>query len=468
MNVLIGNAWPYANGTLHLGRIAVLLPGDILARYHRMMGDDVVFLSGTDCHGAPVTTKANEENITPLEAVEKYHEEFKRCFNILGFSFDIFEKTHTNYHSEVVQGFILSLYNKGYIYEKEVEQENGPTKHLYFALSKFENDIKRLFIRQVGWRENARKIMKRYIDEGLRDKAVTRDFDWGIEVPLEGYNDKRIFVWIEAVMGYLTASMKCLEDREESWFDYWQGDDSRIYLVHGQDNIPFHTIIFPSILAGLGVKNPPLRIISSEHLKLEGKNFSAAKNWAVWVEDIANNYGADRVRYYLTKNSPEDRVSDFTWKDFINTCNNDLSNKLDSFVISTFKELQNSDLKKLKCIFRKDLKDAVLDLYFDTGDLIEEGHFTKALSNIMRFVSENKNESDLYSRVQIIANLANLLEPFMPFTCEKIRSYLSLNDPIWSLIEVKDVKLGEWNRLFEELDRKIVVDEIKKLKDNKN
>lgn len=465
LNVLIGNAWPYANGTLHLGRIAVLLPGDILARYHRMMGDDVVFVSGTDCHGSPVTTKAEEENITPLEAVEKYHEEFKRAFNALGFSFDIFEKTHTDYHSELVQGFILSLYNKGYIYEMEVEQEGNKTNHLFFALSKFENDLKRLFIRQVGWRENAKKIMKRYIDEGLRDRAVTRDFHWGIEVPLSGYKDKRIFVWIEAVMGYLTASMKCIEEREENWLDYWQGEDSRIYLVHGQDNVPFHTVIFPSILAGLGIKNPPIRIISSEHLKLEGKNFSAAKNWAVWGEDIVNKYGADRVRYYLTKVSPEDKISDFTWKDFINTCNNDLSNKLDRFIYETFLNLDKvcSSNKKLDA----NIKNRIMNLYFDLGDLIEDGHFTRALNEIIKLVDEYKNEKNIYFRLQIVANLSNLLEPFMPFCCKKIREFLSIEEGIWSFIEIKEVKKKKWEKLFEEIDKRNIHDEIRALKDNK-
>lgn len=465
MNVLIGNAWPYANGTLHLGRIAVLLPGDILARYHRMMGDDVVFVSGTDCHGAPVTTKAEEENIEPIEVVNKYHEEFQNVFDLLGFSFDIFEKTHTKYHSDLVQGFILSLYDKGYIYEKEVEQDVYITKHLFFSLSKFENDIKRLYIRQVGWRENAKKIMKRYMDEGLRDKDVTKNFNWGIEVPLDGYDDKRIFVWIEAVMGYLTASMKCIEDRNENWFDYWQGEDSRIYLVHGQDNIPFHTILFPSILAGLGIKNPPIRIISSEHLKLEGKNFSAAKNWAVWGEDIVNKYGVDRVRYYLIKNSPEDRISDFTWRDFIYTSNNDLTNKLGLFINNTLNIINKTSLVSGKIDSK--LKNRIMNLYFDLGELIEDGHFTKALNQVMKFVDEVKNERDTYNRIQIVANLSNLLEPFMPFMCSQIRNCLCLNEPVWMYIEFDNYEISNWNKIFNEIDKNVINEEIKNLRENK-
>ena len=350
MNIIIGNAWPYANGELHLGRIAVLLPGDVLARYHRLMGDDVVFVSGSDSHGTPVTIKAKEDGITPEEASIKYHEKFKDCFEKLGFSFDIFTKTHTEYHSNKVKEFILELYNKGYIYEKNVEQtycehckqylldryiegicpscgghavgdqcdecseifesedllnkkclfcKSEPvikeTKHLFFALSKLEKDVRRIYIRQSGWRENAQKITKRYLDEGLRDRAVTRDFDWGVDVPLDGYEDKKIYVWIEAVMGYLTASIKCIEERGEDYNEYWNGEDSRIYFVHGKDNIPFHTVIFPAILSGTGFKNPNIREVSSEYLKLEGKNFSAAKNWAVWADYIADNYNTRRT-----------------------------------------------------------------------------------------------------------------------------------------------------------------------------
>ena len=185
-----------------------------------------------------------------------------------------------------------------------------------------------MYIRQNGWRNNAQNIVKRYLDEGLRDKAVTRDFNWGVHVPLEGYEDKRIFVWIEAVMGYLTASMKCIEGRNEDWREYWQGDDSRIYFVHGKDNIPFHTVIFPAILSGLGIKNPNLRIISSEYLKLEGKSFSSAKNWAIWADYIAKNYNIDSFRYYLALNSPEERDTDFTWRDYINVNNHDLASNL--------------------------------------------------------------------------------------------------------------------------------------------
>lgn len=542
MNIIVGNAWPYANGPLHLGRIAVLLPGDIIARYHRLMGDEVVFLSGTDCHGTPVTMKAKEEGITPLEATIKYHDEFKRCFDSLGFSFDVFEKTHSDYHESKVKEFILELYNKGYIYEKEIEQtycekcneflsdryiegkcphcgyivsgdqcENcseiveseelldkrckfcgnetilKETKHLFFSLSSFENDVRRLLIRQKGWRENAQKIVKRYLDEGLRDRAVTRDFNWGVDVPLEGYEDKKIFVWIEAVMGYLTASMKCLEERNEDWKEYWQGEDSRVYFVHGKDNIPFHTVIFPAILAGIGIKNPNLRVISSEYMKLEGKNFSSVKNWAIWGDYIVDNYDVDEFRYYLALNSPECKDTDFTWRDFINVVNRDLVNSLSSFVNKTIEFIiENYESNIPNGFISNDFRDQMLNLYFDVGDNIEEGKFKNAISDIMSYVKKmnkyfdneilnskveinnKENKSKVYECIQAVINLSNLLEPFMPYTCEKIRKCLNLEEPIWSYVEKKDGKISDLERLFNKIDKKRASEEVKRLKEEKN
>lgn len=541
MNIIIGNAWPYANGQLHLGRIAVLLPGDILARYHRLMGDDVIFLSGTDCHGTPVTMKAKEEGITPSEAIEKYHKEFQSCFKSLGFSFDIFEKTHSKYHEEKVREFILDLYKKGYIYEKSVEQtfcetcneylsdryiegkcpkcgaetfgdeckecseifdtyellekrckvcKSEPilkeTNHLFFALSKFENDVKRLYIRQHGWRENAQRIVKRYLDEGLRDRAVTRDFNWGVNVPLEGYEDKKIFVWIEAVMGYLTATMKCTEERNEDFNEYWQGEDSRIYLVHGKDNIPFHTIIFPAILSGLGVKNPNLRIVSSEHLKLEGKPFSSVKNWALWADYVSKKYNIDSFRYYLSLNSPEDRDTDFTWREYINVVNNDLAGTLASFVnkVLVFAKKNYESRVPLGNMDEK-LKDEILNLYFDAGDKIEDGHFKDALISIMNLCKKGnkyfedsrvwdlieKNPSKckdvIYNCIQIVVNLANLLEPFMPSTSKKIVESLDINETMWSFVEKKQGLIKEGNILFMKIDKKRASEEVARLKEKR-
>lgn len=542
MNIIIGNAWPYANGELHLGRIAVLLPGDVLARYHRLMGDDVVFVSGSDSHGTPVTMKAKSEGITPEEASIYYHDKIKECFKELGFSFDIFTKTHTEYHSKKVSEFIKELYSKGYIYEKEVEQTYCPncnqylldryiegkcpscgshavgdqcdecseifesedllekkcifcksepiikeTKHLFFALSKLETDVKRIYIRQNGWRENAQKITSRYLDEGLRDRAVTRDFDWGVDVPFEGFEDKKIYVWIEAVMGYLTASMKCIDERGEDYMEYWNGEDSRIYFVHGKDNIPFHTVIFPAILSGLGIKRPNIREISSEYLKLEGKNFSAVKNWAIWPDYILERYNVDLIRYYLINNGPEIKDTDFTWKSFVNSNNNELVglfgnliNRVLAFINKNFEgEIPQGTVDK-------EFKDKMFKLYCDVGDNIEEGHFKKALESIFTLIKKankyfddekpwvnikkdrDKCAQSMYVCVQIIANLSNLLEPFIPFAAEKIRGFLGINEAVWMPIEIKNGKINGLKILFERIDKNIVEEELERLKDKKN
>lgn len=542
MNVIIGNAWPYANGELHLGRIAVLLPGDVLARYHRMMGDEVVFVSGSDSHGTPVTMKAKAEGITPEEASLYYHDKIKECFEKLGFSFDIFTKTHTEYHSKKVSKFIKELYDKGYIYEKEVEQTYCPncqeylldryiegkcpscgshavgdqcdecseifeaedllekkcifcksepikkeTKHLFFALSKLETDVKRIYIRQNGWRENAQKITNRYLNEGLRDRAVTRDFSWGVDVPFEGYEDKKIYVWIEAVMGYLTASMKCLDERNEDYREYWNGEDSRIYFVHGKDNIPFHTVIFPAILAGLGIKRPNIREISSEYMKLEGKNFSAVKNWALWPDYLLEKYNVDLIRYYLLNNGPETKDTDFTWKSFISTNNNELVGLFGNLINRVLAFInKNFDGEIPKGFVDKKFKDEMFKLYCDVGDNIEEGNFKKSLEHIFALVKKaNKYFDDekpwinikkdkqkcaesMYVCIQIIANLSNLLEPFIPFACKKIRSFLGIKNPVWMPVELKEGKINNIEILFERIDKSTAIEELERLKDKKN
>lgn len=542
MNVIVGNAWPYANGSLHLGRIAVLLPGDIIARYHRLMGDEVIFISGTDCHGTPVTMKAKEEGLTPLETVEKYHKEFIKCFNSLGFSFDIFEKTHNEFHEKKVKEFILDLYNKGYIYEKNIDQDycevcdellqdraiegrcphcggyatgiecedcnkiietielidrkckvcgNKPivqnSTHLFFSLSKFEKDVKRLVIRQKGWRNNALNIVNRYLNEGLRDRAVTRDFHWGVDVPLSGYEDKKIFVWIEAVMGYLTASMKCLETKKEDYKEYWDGEDSRVYFVHGKDNIPFHTVIFPAILAGLDIKNPNIREISSEYLKLEGKNFSAVKNWALWVDYITEKYNVDLVRYYLTVNSPEEKDSDFNWREFININNNDLVGCLGTYIlkVNSF-VMKNYNGRIPQGQIDQKIQSEILNTYFNIGDMIEEGNLRSSLKDIMALVKRADNYFDsekpwvllntnkqkcnevVFNSIQIIANIANLIYPFMPFTAEKIKESMELDDFVWSFMQKKQGQIKPIKILFKKLDKKVAIYESKRLKEMKN
>lgn len=457
MNIVIGNAWPYANGKLHLGRIAVFLPGDILARYHRMMGDNVVFISGIDAHGRPVKLKALELGITPEDTLKKYNDEFIECFNKLNFSFDLFTNTDTKYHKENVKKFIQKLYESGYIYE-EVYENND--KNLIFSLSKLENDVKRIFIKQNDWRKNAETITKRYLDEGLRDRSITKEIDWGIDVPFKGFSNKKIFVWIEALMGYLTATSKCIENKlDNKLSDYWDSEDSKVYLVHGKDNIPFHTIIFPGILVALGFKNPNITIVSSEHLKLEGKDFSTNKNWAIWVDEILEKYNVDSLRYYLINNGPEETITDFKWRDFINLNNRDLVFELDSLYKKTIK---TSDFSYLDNIER----DKMLDLYFSVGEKIEQCKFKSAIRQIFAYIKEENKKNN--PKVESIINLANVLEPFLPKTSKKIKDNFEVSGGEWNLINVRKTSIiKSYKPLFKLIDRKNIIDEIKKLKENK-
>lgn len=457
MNIVVGNAWPYANGKLHLGRIAVLIPGDIIARYHRMMGDNVLFISGSDAHGRPVKLKALELGITPEETLKKYHKEFIECFKKLNFSFDIFTNTDTNYHKEKVQSFIKGLYENGYIYE-EINETLG--KDLIFSLSNVENDVKRMFIKRCDWRKNAESITKRYLDEGLRDRAVTKDIDWGIDVPFEGFNDKKIFVWIEALMGYLTATSKCIENKQlDALDDYWNDEDSKVYLVHGKDNIPFHTIIFPGILSALGFKNSNITIVSSEHLRLEGKDFSTNKNWAIWVDEILKRYNVDSLRYYLILNGPEDSDTDFKWRNFINANNYDLVLELDNLYK---KAVLNGDLNT------KNIKDrnTILNLYFSIGEKIEVGKFKSALKELFMYIKEENKKKK--PSIETLINIANILSPFLPETSEKIKETFNVKEKEWNYICIKEnTNAKQYNPLFKLIDKKNAINEIKRLKENK-
>jgi len=325
MNILIGGAWPYANGSLHIGSVAALIPGDILARYHRSKGDKVFYVSGSDCHGTPVAIRAKQENKTPEEISNLYHEEFLQCFEKLGFSYDSYDKTSSYEHKKFVKEFHKTMYESKYIYEKSAPQaycntcqsfladrfvegkcpecgqdargdqcdacgnvlepellikpscsicgvtpEFKESKHLYLALSQLEEEITDYIDNHASWRKNAISFSKKYITEGLRDRAITRDLEWGIEVPKQGFADKKIYIWAENVLGYLSGSLQVAKTRGDDFEELWLGEGAKHYYVHGKDNIPFHTIILPGLLLANGKGwHLPDEIISCEYLTLE-------------------------------------------------------------------------------------------------------------------------------------------------------------------------------------------------------
>ncbi|MDR6722846.1 methionyl-tRNA synthetase [Paenibacillus amylolyticus] len=529
-HVFIGGAWPYSNGSLHLGRLASLLPGDVLARYYRAKGSEVLYVSGSDCHGTPIAVRAGQEGVTPSDIADRYHQEFVGCFRKLGFSYDLYSRTDQETHHHIVQDTFLKLLEQGYLYTQTVQQTyceadqrflpdryvegdcpvcghrargdqcdfcsslldpvdltnrtcklcghppvERPTEHYYFALSKFQEFLSEYVERAEGWRENATQLTRRYLEEGLHDRAATRDLNWGVNVPIEGFEEKKIYVWIEAVCGYLSASKQWAAETGGQWEPFWLGEDQDIlsYYVHGKDNIPFHTLIWPAILQGTGEPlHLPDRIISCEYMTLEGKKFSTSNNWAVWIPDILERYQPDSIRYFLVANGPEKRDGDFSWREFIHSHNGELLGAFGNFVNRTLAFVEKFyDGLVPEGTTDLEWERVTSQLYLKSGQLIEEGHLKEAVEHIFTYIRlANKYVDDtkpwvqikedkaacrttLSTCVQIIANLSNVLEPFVPFACEKIRKFLSLEQPSWQPIKVPvNRKIHELELLFERID----------------
>lgn len=537
-NILIGGAWPYANGSLHIGHIAGLLPGDVLARYHRAVGDNVYFVSGSDCHGTPVAIRAKQENRTPQEVSDFYHEEFVECFEKLGFSYDEYTKTSSDEHKDFVREFHKKLYESPYVYEKEVPQaycENCDTfladrfvlgkcpkcgsdtrgdqcdacgavlepealvepicavcgkkigfktsKHLYIAITKLQTELKSLVDKHPEWRKNAIAFTNRYIDDGLRDRALTRDLEWGIKVPKEGYENKTIYIWAENVLGYLSASKVAAEKRKANFQELW-GNEAKHYYVHGKDNIPFHTIILPSLLLGNGENwRLPDQIVSSEYLTLEGRKISTSQNYAIWVKELLDNYEADSIRYFFIANGPEKKDADFSWREYVHSHNGELLGAYGNFVnrsLAFIAKYCDGIVPKGKV--NQDINKQIEDLYGSVGEQIEKGAFKDAIDEIFDFIrSANKFfdteqpwvtrntgkaacDNTLYQCVQMIANLAVLLAPFIPFSSEKVLGWLNISNK-WERQTVEaGYQLPEVEILFQRIDKKVIEIETEKLK----
>lgn len=540
-NILIGGAWPYANGSLHIGHIAGLLPGDVLARYHRAIGDNVYFVSGSDCHGTPVAFRAKKDGTTPQEISDRYHEEFTDCFTRLGFSYDEYTKTSSTEHKAFVQEFHSALYKSKYVYEKEVpqaycehcnsfladrfvigkcpkcgEDARGDqcdacgtvlepetlvdpicavcgepihfrnSKHLYIAISQLEKELQNLVDTHPEWRKNATAFTNRYIEEGLRDRALTRDLAWGIPVPRDDYDEKTIYIWAENVLGYLSASKTAADRRGADYAALW-GPDAKHYYVHGKDNIPFHTIILPALLLGNTAATGfawhlPDQIVSSEYLTLEGNKISTSKNYAIWVKDILDRYEPDSLRYFFLANGPEKKDADFSWREYINSHNGELLGAYGNFINRSLSFIHKywSGIVPTGTP-NPELTRQIEELFTTTGELIEKVAFKEALNGIFDFIrnankyfdteqpwitrdtDETACQNTLYNCVQIIANLAVLLAPFLPFSSEKVCSWLNLTVD-W---EPKSVPAGyqlpEIEILFQRIDKKVIEEETEKL-----
>ena len=523
-NILVCVAWPYVNGEPHLGHIAGNnLPADIFARYHRMVGNNVLMVSGSDQHGTPVTIRAREENTTPKEISEKYHNIWSETFKDLDFSFDLYTKTGTENHKEVVQKLFNLLNEKGYLQEKVSKQpyseesemflsdryiegdcphcpsrtkgdqcddcskdfepidlknlistiDNSKvtfkeTNHIYLKLPEFQEDLNKWIKSKSYWKPSVKNQSLGFLSNGLIDRAITRDIDWGVEVPLKNYEKKRIYVWFEAVIGYLSASIewaksdKNISNNKDIWKEWWQNPDSKHFYFQGKDNIPFHTIILPSILMGSGEYNLPYDVVANEYLNFSGKQFSKSKNWAVWVSDFLKEYDSEALRYYLSSIMPESSDSDFTWNSFFDSNNNELVatfgnlvNRIQTLIKNNFNNII-PNLEKTDDV-DNDMISEIKSSYDSVGNFLEKRQFRNSLKEIMnlaklgnRYIDKKEPWSTVKSDRQIaantlwiganlISNLGVLISPFLPKTSLKISSIFNFGSdiPKWEYREVK-------------------------------
>jgi len=540
--ILIGVAWPYANGPLHLGHIAgAYLPADIFARYHRLKGDDVLMVSGSDQHGAPITIRAEQESKSPKEIADKYHRQFLDCWQKLGISFDLFTTTETTNHAQVTHDIFLTLLNKGYLYKDTMPQGYCPkcqrflpdrylegtcpycgfpkargdecdecgkplnpselenlhcyicstparleySEHFFLRLSAFQERFKEWVKEQSHWRPNVLGTAWKFLDEGLKDRAITRDINWGITVPQAGFEQKRIYVWFEAVIGYLSASKEWAElhGDSNSWKPFWQGDSKSYYFV-GKDNIFFHTIIWPAMLMGYGGLNLPYDVPANEFLTIEGKRLSTSRKWAVWLPDYLERYDPDPLRYALSANMPETGDSDFSWDKFVHWNNNELVATYGNLVhrILTFTysncggvvpspgELDGQSQALLhsaettldevdRALYRCSFREAVRLIMY----LAQEANRYLDAQAPWKTIKESPETSakSAYTVLSILSTLKTVFYPFLPFSSEKLHAFLgfegSLKEAGWNFQPpVPGQKLRKPNPLFVKLDDSII------------
>ncbi|MEA1958142.1 MAG: methionine--tRNA ligase [Chloroflexota bacterium] len=542
--ILIAVAWPYANGSLHLGHIAgAYLPADIFARYNRLKGNDVLMVSGSDQHGTPITVRADQEGVSPREIAERYHNDFLESWRSLGISFDLFTSTGTENHRRVAQAVFTSLNDKGHIYRDKMSMLYCPncsrflpdryvegicphcrgetrgdqcdgcgkplnpqelinpkckhcdgipevreSEHYFLRLSVFNDKLSHWAGEQAHWKPNVRNFTTRFLNEGLRDRAITRDIEWGVPVPVEGFENKRIYVWFEAVIGYLSASMEWAQvsGDGDAWRRFWDGD-ARSYYFIGKDNIPFHTIIWPSMLMGYGGLNLPYDVPANEYLTIGGRALSTSRNWAVWVPDYLSRYDPDPLRYFLSVSMPEDGDTDFSWREFVRRNNDELvatyGNLVHRVLTITYKNFEGKVPTPGGPDERSDaLIEGARKTFKDVDGMIGLCRFREAMRNIMalahetnryldekapwKAIKEDREEAgtSLYVALSVISCLKTMFSPFLPFTSAKLHGLLGLPGSVeelgWAVADiVPGQQLMKPEPLFTKLDESIVVEE---------
>ena len=389
--ILVTAALPYANGPLHVGHLAgAYIPADVYVRYKRLKGADIIFICGSDEHGVPITIRADKENVGPKDIVDRYHSMMKKSFERIGVDFDNYSRTSLPLHHKISQDFFLNLYHKGFIREQEVRQyycatcgrflpdryiegecphcralgargdqcescgrwlepeqlitpkckvcgsspELRTTRHWYFKLSEFQKHLEEWQESKADWKNNVREFCSGWFQEGLTDRPITRDIDWGIPVPLPDAAGKVLYVWFDAPIGYISSSVEWAQNQgaPERWRDYWLDPQTRLIHFIGKDNIVFHAIVWPATLMAHGDFILPAQIPANEFLNIEGKKISTSRNWAVWVDEYLAVFPPDPLRYWLEANAPESKDADFTWKDFQTRNNSELADVLGNLV----------------------------------------------------------------------------------------------------------------------------------------
>lgn len=550
--ILVTTALPYANGPVHIGHLAgVYVPADIYTRYQRLKGRDVILIGGSDEHGVPITLKARKEGVSPQDIVDRYHTIIKKSFEEFGISFDIYSRTTSKIHEKMASDFFRTLYDKGVFIEKESEQyydeEAGQfladryitgtcphcknehaygdqceacgtslnatdlinpkstisgsrpvlrkTKHWYLPLDRYEGFLREWILEgHKEWKPNVYGQCKSWLDMGLQPRAVSRDLDWGVPVPVEGAEGKVLYVWFDAPIGYISNTKELLPD---TWERYWKDPETKLVHFIGKDNIVFHCIVFPVMLKAEGSYILPENVPANEFLNLEGDKISTSRNWAVWLHEYLKELPGkqDVLRYVLTANAPETKDNDFTWKDFQARNNNELVAILGNFInrslVLTHKYFEG---KVPACGELTDYDRDTLREFSDVKARLENGienyRFRDALKEAMNLARiGNKYLADtepwklaksdmprvatiLHLALQISANLAIAFEPFLPFSAAKLRTMLGLATIDWDMLGRTDIlaagtQLAQPELLFEKIDDSVIEAQIKKLHDTK-
>ena len=549
---LITSALPYANGPVHVGHLAgVYVPADIYARYLRLKGEDVLFIGGSDEHGVPITLRAKKEGVTPQDIVDRYHYIIKKSFEDFGITFDIYSRTTSETHRKVASDIFRTIYDKGLFIEKTNEQyydeEAGQfladryiigtcphcsndnaygdqceacgtslnptdlknpkstisgsspvmreTKHWYLPLDKYEPFLRKWILEDhKEWKPNVYGQCKSWLDMGLQPRAVSRDLDWGIPVPVEGAEGKVLYVWFDAPIGYISNTK---ELRPDDWEKWWKDSETKLVHFIGKDNIVFHCIVFPTVLKAEGSYILPENVPANEFLNLEGDKISTSRNWAVWLHEYLEDLPGkqDVLRYVLTANAPETKDNDFMWKDFQARNNNELVAILGNFInralVLTGKYF---DSKVPPCDnltdYDKDTLSEFANVKTDLEKLLDTYHFREAQKEAMNIARiGNKYLADtepwklaktdmervatiLNISLQIAANLAIAFEPFLPFSIDKLNKMLNVSSLGWDKLGSTDLleaghQLGTTELLFEKIEDDVIEKQVQKLLDTK-